>query len=341
MARGQRNESSAYLVGGGIAALASAVYLIREGGLVGEVIHIFEQDRVAGGALDGSGSPQHGYLIRGGRMIEDHFVCTWNLLSGIPSLDEPNRTVKDECNEFNRRFVSESHCRLLRDGAKVDVSSYGLSNRDRVDMLKLMFRSEESLGHSRIEDCFSPAFFKTNFWLLWQTTFAFQTWSSAAEMRRYFIRFIHLLPGFNQLKGILRTVYNQYDSVILPIERWLKDRGVNLMLQTCVTDIEFDLKGESKAATAIRYVQDGEEQRIELDDGAYVFITNGSMVDGSSTGSMTSAPALRSKTDAGAWMLWERIAKKSSDFGRPSTFCDHVDLSKWESFTVTLKDSRF
>lgn len=337
----QRKKANAYLVGGGIAALASAVYLIREGGLSGERIHIFEQAGVTGGALDGSGSPEKGYLIRGGRMMEAHFVYTWDLLSGIPSLDDPNRTVKDECDEFNRRLVTHSHCRLLRDGEKVDVSSYGLSDRDRFDMLKLMFRSEESLGDMRIADCFAPAFFNTTFWTLWQTTFAFQTWSSAAEMRRYCIRFIHLLPGFNQLKGILRTVYNQYDSVTLPIETWLKDRGVNFLLQTCVTDVEFDLRTERKSATAIRYADGGGEQRIELDAGAYVFITNGSMVESSTAGSMSAAPVLGSKADAGAWALWARLAEKSTDFGRPSTFCDHVDLSKWESFTVTLKDSRF
>ncbi len=268
----QRSGSSAYLAGGGITALVRAVYLIREGGLPGENIHVFEQGGVTGGALDGSGSLQDGYLIRGGRMMEAHFVCTWDLLSGIPSLDDPHITVKDEYDEFNRRFVSGSHCRQLRDGEKVNVSSYGLSNRDSFDVLKLMFRSEESLGDPRIVDCFTPAFFGTNFWFLWQTTFAFQTRSSAAEMRRYFLRFIHLLPGFNQLKGILRTVYNQYDSVILPIETWLKDRGVNFLLQTCVTDIEFDLQPERKTATAIRYVEGGKEHRVELDAGDYVFI---------------------------------------------------------------------
>ncbi len=341
MVDGKRNESNAYLVGGGIAALASAVYLIRDGGLAGERIRILEQGSVLGGALDGSGSPEDGYLIRGGRMMEAHFVCTWDLLSGIPTLDDPNRSVKTECDEFNRRFVTQSHCRLLRGGEKVDVSSYGLSNRDSLDMLQLMFRSEESLGDSRIADCFSPGFFNTNFWYLWQTTFAFQTWSSAAEMRRYFIRFIHLLPGFNQLIGILRTVHNQYDSVVLPIEKWLKDRGVKFLLRTSVRDIEFDVQTERKRATALHCVHGGVEERVQIGPGDYVFITNGSMVEGSSIGSMTTAPALGAKTDAGAWALWERIAQKSPEFGSPSTFCAHIDLSKWESFTVTLKDSRF
>ncbi len=341
MAATGHNESRAYLVGGGIAALASAVYLIREGGIPGENIHVIEQAGVTGGALDGSGSPQDGYLIRGGRMMEAHFGCTWDLFSGIPSLDDPDRTIKDECDAFNRRLVSGSHCRLLRDGNKVDLSSYGLSNRDSFDMLKLMFRSEESLADARIVDCFTPAFFHTNFWFLWQTTFAFQTWSSAAEMRRYFIRFIHLLPGFNQLEGILRTVYNQYDSVILPIETWLRERRVDFRLNTCVTDIEFDLNAGGKTATAIRTASGGKEHRLELHTGDKVFITNGSMVDGSSTGSMTSAPVLESKNRAGSWALWERIAAKSPDFGNPSTFCDHIDLSKWESFTVTLQDAKF
>jgi oleate hydratase len=209
-----------YIVGGGIAGLATAVYLIREGGCTGQDITIFDGADVSGGALDGSGSAEEGYLIRGGRMFEEHFVCTWDLLSAIPSLDDPAISVKEEIFAFNQEVVSGSHSRLLKNGEKMDVSSYGLSKHDLYDLLRLTMSSEESLVNKSIEEWFSPDFFDTVYWLLWSTTFAFQRWSSLVEMRRYAVRFIHLLPGFNQLKGIMRTYYNQYDSVVLPIETW-------------------------------------------------------------------------------------------------------------------------
>jgi oleate hydratase len=335
------SKTRAYLVGGGIASLASAVYLIREGRLSGVNIHILEQESKVGGALDGSGSPENGYLIRGGRMLEEHFVCTWDLLSAISSLNNPNQSVTDEIFEFNRKVVSASKSRLLKNGKKIDVSSYGLSKRDHYDMLKLLFNSEEALGAKRIEDWFSPEFFNSVFWLLWSTTFAFQRWSSLAEMRRYFIRFIHLLPGFNKLQGIMRTVYNQYDSVILPIETWLKEQGVQFMISSQVTDIEFDINDSAKAATAIHYVCDGHQKKISISKDDYVFVTLGSMVESSTIGSMSSPAMLDAKAQSGAWALWGNIARKQADFGRPAVFSDHVDQSKWMSFTTTLKGSVF
>lgn len=342
---GSNNKSNAYLVGGGIAALSTATYLIRDAGFSGSNIYIFEQDAVPGGCLDGSGSAEQGYLIRGGRMFEEHFVCTWDLFSKIPSLKDPAKTIRDDFIEFNKIFTSESHCRLLRNGEKIDVSSYGLSNKDNIDMLKLLFSSEEKLADKRIVDCFSPSFFETNYWYLWQTTFAFQRWSSAAEMRRYSIRFIHLLPGFNQLKGILRTEYNQYDSVVRPIEKWLRQQGVNFVLNSQVTDIDFNfnfnLQSHSKAATALYYLKDGQETRVDIADDDYLFITNGSMVDASSVGTMASASVLKDKHDSAAWTLWQKLASKSPAFGNPAPFCDHTDLSKWESFTVTLNNPHF
>ena len=101
-----------YIVGGGIAGLASAVYLIREGRCPGGDITIFDGAGISGGALDGSGSAENGYLIRGGRMHERHFVCTWDLLSAIPSLEDPAISVKEEVFAFNGNFqrATALHC---------------------------------------------------------------------------------------------------------------------------------------------------------------------------------------------------------------------------------------
>jgi len=198
-------DATVYLVGSGIASLASATYLINDAGVLANNIHILEQDDVIGGALDGSGDPERGFLIRGGRMHEEHFVCYWDLLSNIPSYDDPAVSVKDESFEFSARFVSHAQARLLKNGKIMDVSSFGLSLKDQAELVKLTFSSEKSLDNLRIQDWFNSEFFNTPYWLLWSTMFAFQKWSSVAVMRRYMKRFIHLIEGMPRLGGIIHS----------------------------------------------------------------------------------------------------------------------------------------
>lgn len=335
-------ESKVYLIGGGIASLASATYLINDAGVPGENIHIFEQGNMLGGALDGVGDPENGFIIRGGRMHEKHFVCYWDLLSNIPSFDNPVVSVRDESFEFSSRFVSHAQARLLKAGKRMDVSSFGLSVKDLTDLFRLSCTSEKSLDNVRIEDWFGERFFKTNFWHLWATTFAFQRWSSVAAMRRYMRRFIHLLDGMPELGGIMRTKYNQYHSVVVPPTRYLQKRGVQFHLQTQVTDIDFNLSSREKTATAIHTMDRcGAQKAIPLAKTDYVFITNGSITASTDNGSWTRAPVLKDKSTSGAWMLWEKIARKDKVFGNPGVFCDQIDLQKWYSFTATLKDRTF
>lgn len=335
-------DSSVYLVGSGIASLASAVYLIQDAGIPATNIHILEQSDIIGGALDGAGDPEHGFVVRGGRMHEEHFVCYWDLLSRIGSLEDPNVSIRDESFEFSRRFVSDARARLLRGGEKLDVSSFQVPVADQARMLKLIFASERSLGKVRIEDWFSHEFFESNFWLIFTTMFAFQKWSSLTEMRRYMKRFIHLVPGLQKLQGVMRTKYNQYHSVVLPIVNYLREQGVQFDMGVHVTDIDFSLSLDRKTATVL-HVQnrDGAADEIVLRENDYVFITNGSIVEATDSGAFDRPAALKDKPRTGAWRLWEKIARKDSSFGNPGTFCDDVGLQKWHSFSVTLADSTF
>ncbi len=335
-------ESKVYLVGSGIASLASATYLIKDAGVPGENIHILEQDDIPGGALDGTGDPENGFIIRGGRMHEKHFVCYWDLLSNIPSYDDPDISVKEESFNFSERFVSNAQARLLKDGKKIDLSSFGLSFTDQADLLKLTFTSESSLENKRIEDWFNQEFFETNYWQLWTTMFAFQKWSSLVVMRRYMKRFIHLVEGLPKLGGIMRTKYNQYHSVVIPLQRHLQQRGVHFDMQTQVIDIEFNLSADKKTATVLHIINaDGKEDEIILGKHDYVFITNGSIVESTANGSWTKAPVLKDKSTSGAWMLWEKIAKTDKAFGNPGVFSNNINLQKWYSFTATLKSNTF
>jgi oleate hydratase len=334
--------SRVYLVGSGIASLASATYLIKDAGVPGENIFILEQDELPGGALDGHGDEEEGFLIRGGRMHEEHFVCYWDLLSNIPSYDDPSVSVRDESFEFSSRYVSNAQSRLLKRGQKVDLSSFGLSLKHQADLLRLTYASEESLDNLRIQDWFEEGFFETNFWYLWTSMFAFQTWSSLAVMRRYMKRFIHLLDGMPKLKGIMRTKYNQYHSVVVPLRRYLQQRGVHFEMQKQVSDIDFDLAANGKTATVIHTLyKQTQKEEIALGKNDYVFITNGSITESTDKGSWTNAPVLKDKSTSGSWTLWERIAQKDKAFGNPGVFCDNIDLQKWYSFTATLKDDTF
>ena len=331
-----------YLIGSGIASLASAVYLIKDAGVPGENIHILEQNNIAGGALDGAGDPEKAYVIRGGRMHEEQYRCYWDLLSNIPSYEEPNISVKDESFEFSQRFVTNAQARLLKNGRKIDVSSFGLSLKSRADLYELIIVPEAALGNKRIQDWFEQNFFETNFWYLWSSTFAFQKWSSLAEMRRYMKRFMHLTEGLDRLKGIMRTKYNQYHSVIVPIKRYVQERGVHFDMNTQVIDIDFNLSADKKTATVLHIVaQNGTKDEIAIGSNDYVFMTNGSITESSDDGSWTKAPVLKGKSDSGAWMLWEKIAKKDKAFGNPGVFSDNIDLQKWYSFTATLQDTTF
>ena len=340
--RPSRVRTSAHLVGGGIASLASAAYLIRDGGVPGENICIYEETDVLGGSLDGEGSPEHNYVIRGGRMFtEEAYTCMFDLLSFIPSLTTPGKSVKDEIYEFNARIKSHSRSRLVRNGQKIDASVMGFNNKHRLQLIAIMATSEETLGAKRIEDIFEPAFFKTNFWYMWCTTFAFQPWHSAVELKRYLLRFIQEFPRIHTLVGVRRTPHNQYDSIVLPVNTWLKDRGVRFITGANVTGLDFNYGPDGKGVERIHYLHKGMQHKVIVGPNDLVFVTNGSMTAASNLGTMSSPPTLSTKVEGGSWALWEALAKDHTDFGKPSAFNGNVTESKWLSFTATLRDPTF
>lgn len=331
-------DAKVYLIGSGIASLASAVYLVKDIGVQGKNIHLLEKDTILGGALDGTGNTKEGFVVRGGRMHEEHYTCYWDLLSHIPSLENPKVSVKDESFEFNKRFVSNGQARLLKGGKKLDVSSYGLSLKQQTEFLHLLFSSEIALGNKRIEDWFDHDFFESNFWYIWSSMFAFQKWSSVAEMRRYMRRFIHLVDGLPRLGGVMRTKYNQYDSVVIPLKRYLEERGVVFEKGREVVDIDFDLSSDKKTATVLHLKNKNE---IVLSENDYVFITNGSITDSTDNGAWDRPAKLKGLAESGSWQLWKKLAKKDKSFGNPDVFSDQIDLQKWYSFTATLNDNTF
>jgi oleate hydratase len=333
----------AFFIGGGIGSLAGAVFMIRDGGVPGYDITIFEQGGLLGGSLDGRAMPEGGYSLRGGRMLTtDHYECTWDLLKSIASLEHPGQSVFDETVAFNEKVKAHSRARLVdRNRFKVDVSKMGFTMADRVELLKLTEASEETLGTSRITDWLSPPFFTTHFWYMWQTTFAFQPWHSAVEFKRYLHRFMSEFPRIETLAGVKRTIHNQYDSIVRPLTAWLARHDVNFVGGARIVDIELvDDEGKIRA-TRLTCERLGATEDIALGQGDLVFFENGSMTDASSLGSMTSAPPRLAKDDSGGWRLWERLAQGRPEFGNPAAFNSSIPESIWESFTVTCRNSAF
>ena len=333
------STGKATLVGGGIASLAAAVYLIRDAGFEGGDIRILEADHVLGGSLDGTGNDTDGYLVRGGRMFEAHYGCTFDLLDGIPTLTDPDCSVTEEIKRFTEQVVTSSKCRLVIDGGRVAAPEFGLTLRNKWDLIRLSLLSERTLGDTTIAEYFEPHFFETNYWTMWCTMFAFQPWHSVAEMRRYVRRFMHLLPGLNRLEGIYRTRLNQFDSIVAPLVRWLDKQGVIFELGSRVMAVEFDASRSQVTALTVR--TDELEQRFAISPDDKVFITLGSMTEASSLGSMTSAPSRPERPMLGTWALWQQIAEASTSFGRPDRFASDTSKTLWESFTVTLDNPRF
>jgi oleate hydratase len=335
MATGESGKT--YLVGCGIASLAAAAFMIRDGDILGRDISIFEElDRV-GGSLDGAGTPETGYVLRGGRMLESKYLCTFGLFDSIPALDG-SKSVTQEIAAWNEMMKTSSKSRLIRNGQRQTAPKFGLSERHILTLERLALAPESLLHRTSIAEQFDPAFFKTDFWFMWCTTFAFQPWHSAVEFKRYLGRFAHMVEGFGRLNGIMRTVYNQYDSMVRPLYKWLEERGVNFVLNTEVTDVKFCEQDGETTATSVVCQRDGKAHEIGLASGDYVLITLGSMTEASSLGTMDTAPVLRDKGAGAAWSLWETIAIGRPEFGRPSVFVDHIEESKWMSFTTTLHD---
>ncbi|MFZ6766356.1 oleate hydratase [Undibacterium sp. Di26W] len=333
----------AYLIGGGIGSLAAAAFMIRDGKIKGDQISILEAGSLIGGSLDGAGDPEQGYSLRGGRMLTtDNYECTWDLFKSIPSLHHPGKSVFEETQEFNQHFQSNSKARLVdKRRARVPVTSMGFSMHDRMELLKLTMTEEVDIGNGRITDWLSPSIFDTEFWFMWATTFAFQPWHSAVEFKRYLHRFMMEFSRIETLAGVKRTVYNQYDSLVLPLQTWLKQNGVHFITNCQIQRLTHTVNDSSLTVTGLDCLRDGIQESIVVNEGDLVFLQNGSMTDASSLGSMSSAPEKRSKLDSNGWRLWEQLAAERPGMGNPTAFNSCIAQSNWESFTVTLKDPRF
>ena len=336
------DDKTAWFVGAGLSSLSGAAFLIRDGHMSGSKITVLERLKLPGGALDGIKEPEKGFVIRGGREMENHFECLWDLFRSIPSLEVEDASVLDEFYWLNRDDPNYSLQRATVDRGK-DAHTDGLftlSEKAQKDIIKVFLATRKEMENKRINEVFGEEFLSSNFWMYWRTMFAFEEWHSALEMKLYIHRFIHHIGGLPDFSALKFTKYNQYESLVLPLYTWLLDQGVTFRFDTEVTDVDFDIHDGRKQASYLHWTDaDGADGGTPLTENDLLFMTIGSLTENSDNGDHHT-PAKLDDGPAPAWDLWRRIAAKDESFGRPDVFGGHIPETKWESATVTTVDHR-
>ncbi len=338
------DSKSAYIIGTGLAGLTAAFYLVRDGQRKGEHIHLLEKLELAGGSCDGRKDVTKGFFRRGGRERDNHFEVRWDTFRSIPSLDNPDNSVLDEYYWLNKHDPNYSLCRAtVKCGEDAHTDKrFKLDKESALALSKLFLTPEEDLEDKKISDVLPESFWSTNFWLYWQTRFAFQRWSSALERKRYLCRYVHHIDGLPDFSALRFTKYNQYESRILPLVKYLESHGVKIEYGRDVKNVTIEDVNGKKVAKKIVYVKDGKEATIDLIEDDLVFITNGCCTDSSCYGDQSHAPDL-SHLENGkgeSWDRWKAIASqaKNGEYGNPDAFCSDIKATNWRSATVATSN---
>ena len=335
------DKKHAYIMGSGLAGLSAAFFLVRDAKMPGGNIHILEKDPIPGGAMDGWQYPLLGYTMRGGREMDNHFEVMWDILRDVPSIENADYSVLDEYYWLNKDDPNYSLCRVTENrgqNAHTD-KKFAVSDKAQEQILKLYLTPEKDLENKTIEDVFDDEVLNSNFWLYWRTMFAFENWHSALEMKRYMQRFVHHIDGLPDLSALRFTKYNQYESKILPMVKYLEDHGVKFEYGVKLEDVQFVVREDEKLAQSMTVKKDGKTETIPLTENDLLFLTVGGLVENSSFGSQTEPAKLDADlSDDGGWSTWKKIARQSDDFGHPEKFCGDVEKTNWESATVETLD---
>ena len=357
-------KKKAIMIGAGLSNMAAAVYLIQEGKWSGDQITFYALDNY--GSNDGSPTQdvkddywnknhpmenQKGYIARGGRMLNYRtYVDLMDLLDQVPSMTEPGLTAAEDTRQFDAAHPTYDKARLLTGGQGiVDGGKLGLNNKIRKLLTQLIMMpdsQEEKLDNITIADYFkdNTEFFESNFWFMWETTFAFRTRSSAQELRRYMHQMIYEFTQIEHLVGVNRTRYNQYESIMKPLINYLEKEGCHIVLNRRVVDWKFkDSKMQDEiTVTGLHMVntKTDENEFVPVDDDTAVIFTNGSITDSATLGDFNT-PAAENMDYGAASSLWKKASDHFYNLGNPDKFFADRDASEWVSFTLTTKNHLF
>ncbi len=334
--------NKAYIIGNGLAGLASAFYLVTESNIDPEKITIYENSAFDGGSLDAFDLSHNSYyFMRGFRMLESNvYSAFFDFISKVPFDDDSNKTLLDDFKEFNEEVKTFSVSRLIEKGKAINARQFKLKFADRVRILILLAKTEKEIENMKISEFFSQSFFNSNFWIEFATTFSFQPWHSLEEFKRYILRFIQCSPVLDSQSCIRSTRYNQYHSVTKPVKDLLLKKGVKFVYNAALINAKFKKADDKLALKTLQLQINQEPNEIDVSDNDLVFMTLGSMTSMFSVGSMKSPPTTPA-LDSTDWNFWKNIAPLSPEFGNPHLFLADCDATKWVSFTITFTNPVF
>ncbi len=354
-------KTKAIMIGAGLANMAAAVYLIQEAHWQGDKITFYAIDDHGSNdgdeavhAKDDYWNQNHptenhlGFIARGGRMLNYRtYVDLMDLLGRIPSATETGMTAAEDTHEFDAKHRTFDKARLLEGGKGIiNGGKLGLNNKDRALLTKLIMMpddQEERLDNVTIAEYFKddPHMFQTNFWYMWETTFAFRIQSSGQELRRYMHQMIYEFTQIEHLVGVNRTRYNQFESIMLPLINYLKQQGCTFILNRRVTDWHFKQTPLQDEITVTGLVMTNtltdEEETVDVDEQTAVMFTNGSITDSATIGDLTT-PAAENMDYGAASSLWKKATEHFYNLGNPDKFFADRNASEWVSFTLTTKN---
>lgn len=330
----------AHIIGGGVAGLASAVFLIDDCYVPGENVTIYDQLPVMGGSMDGAKIGEGKYICRGERELEPYMECFWYLGNKIPSLYTPGRTITEETVDANKEDRIYAHARILHQQGKVweEVHDFRMSKKLAARMQQMIAMPEEQMDGMTIEEFFGdtfPEFRKHPIWQCFHTMLAFKDYHSMIEMKRYMVRFIQYQHQGETLDSQLHTKYNEFDSYIDPILHWLRDKGVHFVNNVTITDLP--MNGNFSCVTEIvGHGADG-AFTIPVAETDMVISTLASMTQNATLGDNTTPVTTNRSAEKGFFSVWEKLAARDARFGHPEKFCNNIDKSKWMSGFVCIK----
>ena len=159
------NRKSAYIIGTGLAGLSAAFYLVRDGKVKGDRIHLLEKLELSGGSCDGRKDITKGFYMRGGREMDNHFECMWDMYRDVPSIETPDVSVLDEYYWLNKEDPNYSLCRAsINRGEDAHTDKmFKLDKESAMALSKLFITKEKDLEDKKISDVLPESFWKTNF----------------------------------------------------------------------------------------------------------------------------------------------------------------------------------
>ncbi|KAJ5353882.1 hypothetical protein N7541_006446 [Penicillium brevicompactum] len=347
-------QTEAWILGTGTASLASAFYLIKHARLSPQNVHILESRDSVQQVLHRKGDPSSGYdqfagclPVPIGGPLKEILACIPSTISSPAGQQSFLNDIQSA--EVNRKIETESSGigvlvqknRLIRN---IATGSLNLNLKHRLNLARLVLKREKSLGRNQIRDFFSESFFHTSFWAIWSAQFGLQPWHSATEFRRAIRQYLGEFHTLSILNCLDITGHYQYESIFLPIYRFLRSLDVDFQFDTKVTGI-MTTSDDPQSISRLEVVQNGFQSYKDIGTHDIVIATLGSTESGTVVGSNDDQPPTvlfdaYEELDEN-WSLWLALNSKDEKFGNPYAFCTRRSQSMLESFTITTEDLNF